>query len=385
GTNREVGIMTDVEAQEALLAANLEQAQQLRALLPDLERMARLPGAMGEAARAMLVDLNNQIKVLENTTTLFEATLKNGVSEGLNKAISGLVDGTMSLREAIHELANTIFKSLLDMYAKNLTQYLMGPEGLGGLMGGFMDAANQGANGAGGLLAALFGNGVGAAGGAATAVADTAKLAQEQAVIAQEMAAAATLTTAGTTLSVSGTALSAAASALSAAAATMSASSGSSALGSAASAIGGMVMASSGGYTGPGGKFEPAGIVHRGEFVTRKAVTEQPGALAFLSDFNRVGMRAVEAWRKRYRARGFAEGGYVPAAPSVSSPLRALAASWNPVSATAGNTSVDNRIALNLFDDPARIAEVIRSPAGEKAFTVLLSRNPQKFRQLLGV
>ncbi|MDR2365118.1 MAG: hypothetical protein LBD68_04585, partial [Zoogloeaceae bacterium] len=141
----------------------------------------------------------------------------------------------------------------------------------------------------------------------------------------------------------------------------------------------------SGGYTGAGGKWEPAGIVHKGEFVTRKAVTGQPGALSFLSDFNRVGMKAVEDWRKKYRARGFAEGGYVPAAPAASNPLRALAANWNPQPAANTNTSVDNRIALNLFDDPARMAETIRSRAGEKAFTVLLSRNPQKFRQILGV
>jgi hypothetical protein len=40
---------------------------------------------------------------------------------------------------------------------------------------------------------------------------------------------------------------------------------------------------------------------------------------------------------------------------------------------------------LNLIDDPDRIASVLRSPAGEKAFTVVISRNPQKFRQLLGV
>lgn len=37
---------------------------------------------------------------------------------------------------------------------------------------------------------------------------------------------------------------------------------------------------SNGGYTGAGGKYDPAGIVHAGEFVLRKEVVEQPGMRA---------------------------------------------------------------------------------------------------------
>jgi len=57
-----------------------------------------------------------------------------------------------------------------------------------------------------------------------------------------------------------------------------------------------------GGYTGPGGKWQPAGIVHAGEFVLRQEVTRQRGALAFLSRFNRVGLAAL---------KGYATGGLV--------------------------------------------------------------------------
>lgn len=57
-----------------------------------------------------------------------------------------------------------------------------------------------------------------------------------------------------------------------------------------------------GGWTGPGGKFQPAGIVHADEFVTRSEVVRQPGALAFLARFNRIGMPAL---------RGYSEGGLV--------------------------------------------------------------------------
>lgn len=68
-----------------------------------------------------------------------------------------------------------------------------------------------------------------------------------------------------------------------------------------------------GGYTGPGGKWQPAGIVHAGEFVHRQEVVRQPGALAFLARFNREGMAAL--WRN-----GYAGGGLVRslAIPSLS-------------------------------------------------------------------
>jgi hypothetical protein len=56
------------------------------------------------------------------------------------------------------------------------------------------------------------------------------------------------------------------------------------------------------GFTGVGGKFEPAGIVHKGEFVNPQEVVRQPGALAFLERFNKMGMRAL---------RGYASGGLV--------------------------------------------------------------------------
>lgn len=59
---------------------------------------------------------------------------------------------------------------------------------------------------------------------------------------------------------------------------------------------------SDGGYTGDGGKFEPKGVVHGGEFVLRKEVVAQPGMRNYLEGLN---------------VRGYAEGGYVT--PRVAS------------------------------------------------------------------
>ena len=70
---------------------------------------------------------------------------------------------------------------------------------------------------------------------------------------------------------------------------------------------------SGGGYTGPGGKYEPAGIVHKGEVVWSQADVSRWG-----------GAGAVDSMR-----RGYADGGIVGAAENV----------WSWVSDTASDVS----------------------------------------------
>ncbi|WP_105496077.1 phage tail tape measure protein, partial [Escherichia coli] len=67
-----------------------------------------------------------------------------------------------------------------------------------------------------------------------------------------------------------------------------------------------------GGFTGTGGKYEPAGIVHRGEFVFTKEAT------------SRIGVGNL------YRLmRGYAEGGYVGGAGSPAQMRRAEGINFN--------------------------------------------------------
>ncbi|MDR3055265.1 MAG: tape measure protein [Zoogloeaceae bacterium] len=405
-TASETGLLTEVEGRERLLDIHRQTYAELQKIRPELEYLARQPDIVGQQAAVALQQLTDQEKKLQATTTLFASTLKNGLTSGLQQAISGLADGTMSLRDAIHALATEIAQSLLKMYADNAVQFFMKPDGP---LGDFFKMGDSGAGGAGGLLGALFGNGTqGAA--AATTTANTASVTANTAAIttltaqlatsgltdvaanvandavegvsqAAETANNAALMTSATSLTAAGTMLLTSATALQAAAAAISASAaggGMSALGSLGSGIVGSLFAT-GGYTGAGGKYQPAGIVHAGEFVARQEVVRQPGALSFLSAFNRNGMQAIEAWI----GKGYADGG--PVTPISIPYTRLSATNIQPVSVSGGNTSVDNKIALNLFDDPSRMADVISSPQGEKAFTVLLSRNPQKFRQILGV
>ena len=68
---------------------------------------------------------------------------------------------------------------------------------------------------------------------------------------------------------------------------------------------------SSGGFTGWGGKYQPAGVVHHRESVNRSEVVAQRGALPFLTRFNQVGMQALAEWYKKAGFRGYASGGLV--------------------------------------------------------------------------
>lgn len=72
-----------------------------------------------------------------------------------------------------------------------------------------------------------------------------------------------------------------------------------------------------GGYTGAGGKYQFAGIVHRGEYVQPKRVMRQPGARQFMELFRKHGMDLF---------RGYAEGGSVAARsmPNLASHETAL-------------------------------------------------------------
>ncbi|MGR9434780.1 tape measure protein [Rhizobium leguminosarum] len=72
-------------------------------------------------------------------------------------------------------------------------------------------------------------------------------------------------------------------------------------------AIGSLLGFSGGGWTGPGGKYEPKGIVHGDEYVMTKEATR------------RIGVQALNAMNYG-RVPGYAEGGYVGNAPALRKP-----------------------------------------------------------------
>jgi len=89
----------------------------------------------------------------------------------------------------------------------------------------------------------------------------------------------------------------------------------------------GVSLYDSGGYTGPGGKFEPAGIVHKDEFVFTKEATSA------------LGVDNLYALMRN--AQGYASGGIVGRAPMLGLGNNAGAASLAPVINTTVNVDAN--------------------------------------------
>ncbi|MCF1474608.1 phage tail tape measure protein [Agrobacterium vitis] len=85
-----------------------------------------------------------------------------------------------------------------------------------------------------------------------------------------------------------------------------------------------------GGYTGAGGKYEPAGVVHKGEYVFDADAVRKAG-----------GPAGLDAMRKRLK--GYSSGGYVgPSAPRMPDLSRAAASKASSVQISI-NPVIDNR------------------------------------------
>jgi len=98
-----------------------------------------------------------------------------------------------------------------------------------------------------------------------------------------------------------------------------------------------------GGYTGPGGKNQPAGIVHAGEYVINAESTRKLG-LDFLDRLN-----------------GYADGGYVGLPPVVTQPRRDDYVRSEPI--------------VNIIEDPrrARQVEMTTNERGEEVLNVFVA------------
>jgi phage-related minor tail protein len=113
-----------------------------------------------------------------------------------------------------------------------------------------------------------------------------------------------------------------------------------------------------GGYTGPGGKYQPAGIVHKGEGVLSQ---EDMSALG--------GPAAFYALRHAIH-HGYADGGVVGALPTASEPLARM------TSGGALAESMQNNLSLYLLQDRDALAQALAShPAVRKAIVAEVSEN----------
>lgn len=119
--------------------------------------------------------------------------------------------------------------------------------------------------------------------------------------------------------------------------------------------IGGALGFASGGYTGAGGKYQPAGVVHAGEYVFSAESVRRLG-LGALDNLHRI-----------------AKGSMIPRAP------RMAYADGGLVTLPGSNApNVTNKI-LNFVDRDAMLAEYFNTRAGERAIINVFERNPGAF------
>lgn len=110
-----------------------------------------------------------------------------------------------------------------------------------------------------------------------------------------------------------------------------------------------------GGYTGNGGKHQPAGIVHRGEFVMSKAAT------------SRIGVGNLDAMH-RGALKGFADGGYVGASPAIVRPDMPAA---NSNAAPVQQITISAPVTVNASGGtPEANADLARKTAREMEVTM---------------
>lgn len=123
-----------------------------------------------------------------------------------------------------------------------------------------------------------------------------------------------------------------------------------------------------GGWTGAGGKYEPAGIVHKGEYIFDQASVKAAG-----------GPQALEAMRQRLR--GYAEGGFVGAMSMPSVPSGIGAASSGPTKIVIQNTQSENVQADAKQDRNGDITVLISAVEARMADNMLRGRGPMSAAQ----
>ncbi|WP_247738532.1 hypothetical protein [Pseudomonas aeruginosa] len=353
---QQAGLVSELAARQQLLDLHRSTADEVEQLVPRMEELAKATG--DPAAIERVKDLRQQLENTRVAADQLTLALRSGIENGMQDALRGLADGTLSLQEAAVSFLQAVSRSLADVAAQQLAQ-----KATAGLM-------------------SLFGQGE----------QDTSMVTGAAAVTS----AAGALAAAGGTLVTGAAALQSAAGSLALANGVKGAgvaASGAGAAGAAGAAAGGsgwwssitsmFGFASGGHIKGPGtGTSDSIPILaSNDEFMTRAAVVRQPGALAFLEQFNRYGMAALSAWANPVR---HATGGLM-GTPAPAMPAPGLAASRLQEPAKNLSATLKNNQNFYLVDDPSRIGDVMAGRYGDEAMVLHISRDPQKFRQLLGI
>lgn len=326
---RENGLINSVEAQRKLLELRQQEIAQLQLMIPQLELAAQsMDGFAKEETLAKIDQLKTKLFDLQTQGTLLQTTLGNSLQSGIENSLNSLIEGTASAKDAalglIREVASGLARLAVQQLASLATQKL-----LSAVFKGKGQSADVG-SGADKLQVAAVATGL--AGGVVQLGAKSLSSA------AQELASAATLMIV-------------------------------------ANSLGGGFA--DGGFTGPGGVYEPAGIVHRGEYVQPQVRMREPGALAFMRAFHARGMEAIGLWR------GYASGGLVGASTPSLLPAPRYAFAEGGLVGGGGAPQLNMRL-INAIDGPGMINDYLEDSGSDRVFVNKIGRNAGAVKALLG-
>lgn len=328
----QTGLVTEAEGQRQLADLYKEKLVTLDQLVPQMEAMAIALG--NPEALANVQRIKFELEQMRTTTDLLVQNIGNTFEGAFSNALTSLATGTASLGDAVRGF-------FLDM-AQGLAQF----------------AAQQLAAAAkAALLRTImkkFGGGTSVDGGA------------------EKLDAAAIKTAAaGGAIAIGATQLMAAATMLTAANAAGGASGGGGGGdggggwgGLFAQGIGALLGGgwADGGYTGPGGKYTPAGVVHRGEYVMPQTA---------VSTYGLGLMQAIHAGRARFQGVG---------PPRVRRGVAALSYAEGGL-VGAGTTTLQNDMTVYMLSNEDQLIERLAAhPKMRKAIIVTAAENGDAIR-----
>ncbi|WQI22632.1 phage tail length tape measure family protein [Stenotrophomonas maltophilia] len=334
---QQAGLITQAAAQQKIVDLYGSQLGVLRQLVPQMREAASALGSPEALDNVSQIEV--KLQEMSATTNLLQQTFTNSFESGITASINSLVDGTTSLSDAVGTFFQTIAKGMVSYFAQDWAQQ------------------------ASGWVRSLMGSADGAS--PVSAAASAASITTGAASTAAGTITAGATTAAATMASGIGAAASGLVAAAATAASILAAQSASnSAQGVVSVGAAAAVSRANGGPVwgaGTGTSDSIPAWLSNGEFVTRAMIMQQPGALAFMHDFNSRGMAAVKRWGR------FASGGQV-ATRKVATAIPDRAAQL------AGSAPKNMRVYL-LQDQDELVQKLASHPAFEQAVVMTASRN----------
>ena len=333
-------------------------------LVDKLAELARLnPQLFGAEAQAQIERYRAGLADLDVVVDSVATRINSAVSTAFEKLFADIGSDAATASDAMRAFLSSIVAEVNAVVGKNLAQSILGsilPTGQAGATGGL-----------GGFISGILGTGTGgkpdgtpgnpiSVTQAAPLALDTAGLNAEGGLFGQLRGQLGTLFD-GLKSGFSGL-FSGLGNALSG---LFSGGGGGGGLGSLFSGLFSLFGFASGGYTGDGGKYQPAGVVHRGEYV-------------FPADaVRRLGVNALASLQH------FATGAFVPSMPRLSYADGGLV----NLPAPSGAQGAPRTLGITVVNtiDPGITTEHMASPAGEKVIENILRRNSGVMRAALNL